>query len=207
MEREKLLDLILERALLYDPQKGFTLSSGKRSTYYFDCKRVTLFSPAVPLIGKAIWEKIEEEEIHAVGGLTLGADPLVLAVCAYAGLKGIPVEGFIVRKEPKQHGTQRWIEGYVSPGMRVLIVDDVVTTGGSVLKAIERAEEAGLEVARVVVLVDREEGGREAIVSRGYAFSAVFTFSEIKQAWERKHGRPFLTRFEGQEPGAGLKAA
>ena len=192
--REKLLELILERALLYDPVRGFTLSSGKKSTYYFDCKRVTLFSEAVLPLGEALWQEAASEEIQAVGGLTLGADPLVMAVCAYAGLKGIPLEGFIVRKEAKGHGTQRWIEGFVQEGSRALIVDDVITTGGSVLKAIERSEEAGLQVAKVVVLLDREEGGRENIVSKGYSFSAVFTFTEVKRAWEEKTGQPFLTQ-------------
>jgi len=207
MSKEKLLNLLLERALLYDPIKGFKLSSGKHSTYYFDCKRVTLSSQAVLLIGEAIWDLVKDLRVCAVGGLTLGADPLVMAVCAYAGLKRIPLEGFIVRKEPKKHGTQRWIEGYVSPGDRVLIVDDVVTTGKSIIQAIEKAEDAGLKVLKVVALVDREEGGGEKIASLGYEFAAVFTFTEIKKAWEKKHGKPFLTCFEQGESGELPKAA
>ena len=195
-KRDVLLGLILERALLYDPEKGFKLSSGKRSPYYFDCKRITLFSEAVLLIGEALWEKAGSPEIKAVGGLTLGADPLVMAVCAYVGLQKIPLEGFIVRKEPKGHGTQRWIEGHVPPGSKALIVDDVLTTGKSILQAIERSEEAGLKVAKVVVLIDREEGGRKNITARGYDFSSVFTFGEIKRAWEKRYGRPFLTELK-----------
>lgn len=205
--KEKLLDLLLERALLYDPIEGFRLSSGKISTYYFDCKRLTLSSRAVLLIGEALWEKVKDLKVQGVGGLTLGADPLVMAVCAYACLKNIPLEGFIVRKEPKKHGTQRWLEGYVHQGDRVVIVDDVITTGKSVLQAIEKAEDAGLEVVKVVVLVDREEGGREKIVNQGYDFSAVFSFTEIKQAWEKKHGRPFLTNLEQKKSGNLPRAA
>ncbi len=193
--RTYLLDLILERALLYDPHHGFTLASGKRSTYYFDCKRVTLFSKAVLPLGEVLWQAASTKEFQAVGGLTLGADPLVMAVCAYAGTKNIPLEGYIIRKEAKGHGTKRWIEGLVKKGQKALIVEDVITTGGSVLKAIERSEEAGLKIAKVVALLDREEGGREVLLSQGYDFSAVFSFSEIKAAWEKKFGQPFLTQF------------
>ncbi len=199
-ERQKLLELILDRALLYDPEKGFRLSSGKLSTYYFDCKRITLFSEAVFVVGKTLWEGLKGKSVEAVGGLTLGADPVVVSVLAYAATQGIPLEGFIVRKEPKGHGTKRWIEGFVRPGMKTLIVDDVVTTGDSLLKAAKRAEEEGLEVVHLAAIIDREEGGRERLISLGYEFSCVFTFSEIKSAWEARYGKPFLTEFSSRTP-------
>lgn len=176
--RERLFELLYERSFLYS-EEGFTLASGKKSPYYLDCKKTTLFSEALPLIGKLLWEEIERFSPQAVGGLTLGADPLVAAVCYEAGLRGIPLEGFIVRKEAKGHGTRRFVEGNVKAGMRAVILEDVVTTGTSSLKAVDRAREAGLEILAVVALVDREEGGAEAILARGLSFAALFKVQEF----------------------------
>jgi len=131
------------------------------------------------LIGKVFWEEIKNMNIDAIGGLTLGADPIVCAVVMEAARKGKEINGFIVRKEPKGHGTKRFIEGNIKKGMKVVIVEDVVTTGTSVLKAIKRAEEAGLKIIKVITLVDREEGGKKIIEREGYNFSSIFTRSDF----------------------------
>ncbi|WP_022853532.1 orotate phosphoribosyltransferase [Thermodesulfatator atlanticus] len=177
-ERKKLFELLLKRSFMYR-EEGFRLASGKISPYYLDCKKTTLCAEALPLIGKLLWLLAKDFAPEAVGGLTLGADPLVAAVCFEAGLLGQKLEGFIVRKEPKGHGTQSFIEGFVKPGMKTVILEDVVTTGGSSLKAADRAKEAGLEVLAVVALVDRKEGGREAITSYGLSFASVFEIDEF----------------------------
>lgn len=177
-DREKLFKLLFERAFLYS-EEGFLLSSGKRSLYYLDCKKVTLSAEALPLIGRLLWEKAQRFAPEAVGGLTLGADPLVAAVCFQAGLSGYPLEGFIVRKEAKGHGTGRFLEGFLRSGMKCVILEDVVTTGASSLKACQRAQEAGLEVKAVLALVDRKEGGREAFEAQGLFFEALFEIDEF----------------------------
>jgi len=177
-ERKKLFELLFFRSFLYR-EEGFVLASGKVSPYYLDCKKTTLSAEALPLIGRLLWEEVKSFEPDAVGGLTLGADPLVAAVCFQAGLEGNPLEGFIVRKEAKGHGTGQWLEGRVEKGMRAVILEDVVTTGGSSLKAVRRAREAGLSVVAVVALVDRREGGEEAIKKEGLAFKALFSIEEF----------------------------
>ncbi|AEH44355.1 orotate phosphoribosyltransferase [Thermodesulfatator indicus DSM 15286] len=177
-ERQKLFELLFERSFLYRPE-GFRLASGKISPYYLDCKKTTLCAEALPLIGKLMWQEVKNFTPEAVGGLTLGADPLVSAVCFQAGLEGTPLEGFIVRKEAKGHGTQNFIEGAVKKGMKAVILEDVVTTGGSSLKAVSRARDAGLEVLAVVALVDREEGGLEAIKAQGLSLISLFTINEF----------------------------
>ncbi|NPA49429.1 MAG: orotate phosphoribosyltransferase [Thermodesulfobacteria bacterium] len=176
--KEKLFNLLYERSFLYR-EEGFKLASGKVSPYYLDCKKTTLAAEALPLIGKLLWQEVKRFSPEAVGGLTLGADPLVAAVCFEAGLAGQKIEGFIVRKEAKGHGTRRFLEGNVAPGMHAVILEDVVTTGGSSLKAVSRAREAGLEVRAVVALVDREEGGREAIAAEGLELVSLFRIRDF----------------------------
>ncbi len=177
-ERQKLFELLYERSFLYR-KEGFRLASGKISPYYLDCKKTTFCSNALPLIGKLLWEEIKDLDVEAVGGLTLGADPLVAAVCFQAGIEGKNLEGFIVRKEPKFYGTEQWLEGRVFAGMRCVILEDVITTGASSLKAVKKAREAGLSVEAVVTLVDRGEGGKEAIQKEGLHFKAIFNIEEF----------------------------
>jgi orotate phosphoribosyltransferase len=168
----------------------FVLSSGKRSSYYFDCRVTTCFAEAQPLIGDAFLREFARAGTRpaSVGGLTMGADPIASAI-AYASLAhGRPVQCFTVRKEKKQHGTGKWIEGCAeSP---VAIVDDVVTSGGSVLKAIERVKEEGLRIVHVVALVDREEGGIANIQAAvpGVPVSAVFGKAELERMREEERG-------------------
>jgi orotate phosphoribosyltransferase len=163
-DRGRLIDLLRREALRLG---SFTLASGRTSHYYVDGRRVTLSAAGAALIGAGVLDLLDDlPGVTAVGGLTLGADPIGGATLAVAGARGREdLRGFLVRKEAKGHGTGQWIEGVKSlrPGMPVAIVEDVVTTGGSALKAIERARGFGLDVKLIVGLVDREEGGREAL--------------------------------------------
>ncbi len=176
----RLRDLI--RELSYR-EGTFTLTSGKKSDFYVDCKQTTLSAEGAYLCGKLFYERISQarEEIAGVGGMTLGADPLVTAVSVVSFIEGNPIPAFIIRKEPKGHGTGSWIEGKsnIPLGSRVALVEDVVTTGGTLVKAIERTEEEGYKVAMVLTVVDREEGGRERLKQAGYDLSAIFTRNDI----------------------------
>ena len=165
--RERLKQLIRERCLL----KGdFVLASGARSSVYFDCKRATLDPEGVALIGELLWEQIAAlpGEIKAVGGPTIGADPIVGHLAALSWQKGKPIAAFLVRKATKSHGTQRLIENPPPAGSRVVLFEDVVTSGGSTLDAVRAAEEAGLKIAAIFALVDREQGGDRALSAYDY---------------------------------------
>jgi orotate phosphoribosyltransferase len=190
-EESKLLGLLVRRSYLYRPERPFVLASGKTSPVYIDCRSTTTFAEAMPLIGQTVLTRLQETGrgllVDAVGGLTLGADPIAAAVAYHSALAGSPVSWFTVRKEPKQHGTTRWIEGSVEPGARVAIVDDVVTTGASTVTAIERCRDFGLTVVAAIVLVDREEaGGRAriegALAPDGGVFAAIFTRGDLERA-------------------------
>lgn len=176
-DRDRLKQLLKDRSLKIG---DFLLASGRRSKYYFDSKLTTLTSEGAYVTAKCFLDVIRAQGIEAdvIGGMTLGADPIVSAVAALSHAEGPALDAFIVRKEPKGHGTMQWIEGPVKPGQRAIIVDDVVTTGGSTLKAIEKAQEFGLEVVAVMALLDREEGGTEALATQ-FKFYPVTRRSEI----------------------------
>src|SRR3989339_1854912 len=150
----------------------FTLSSGKKSNIYIDCRKVTLHPKGAKLIGKIILEKIKGLKVDAIGGLTLGADPITSAVVT---LSDIP--GFIVRKKEKEHGTQQKIEGLIDKGWNVVIVEDVSTTGASAMQAIQAVEAIGAKVVKVICVVDREEGSLEIL--KNYDFDPIFKKSEL----------------------------
>jgi len=175
-EREQLRQLLKARSLMFG---DFTLASGRKSTFYFDSKKTTLLPDGAWLTARAVLALIREKGIQAdaIGGLTLGADPIVCPVAALSHAEGPALRAFIVRKEAKDHGTGRRIEGDLAPGSRVIIVDDVVTTAGSTLKAIEAAEEEGHRVVAVICIVDREEGGTAKLAR--YPFHPLFRRSEI----------------------------
>jgi orotate phosphoribosyltransferase len=159
----------------------FVLASGRKASYYLDCRMTTLHPRGALLVARMILQRMRQLQIRAdaIGGLTLGADPICAAVAVVSELEGTPLHAFIVRKEAKSHGMQRFIEGWDGmSGSRVVVVDDVCTTGESILKACERAEEAGYQVAATLCVVDREEGGTEAIVAR-YPFHPMFTAKEL----------------------------
>lgn len=176
--RQELAEIIRTNSLRHG---DFVLSSGKKAEYYLDCRMTTLHPRGALLIARLILQKIRQLKIQAdaIGGLTLGADPIAAAVAVVSELEGAPLRAFIVRKEAKSHGMQRFIEGWDGlPGSRVVVVDDVCTTGDSILKACDRAEEAGYSVAATFCVVDREEGGTEAISGR-YPFYPLFTAKEL----------------------------
>jgi orotate phosphoribosyltransferase len=177
--KEKLKKLILEKSLKVADKPIFKLSSGKLSTYYIDLRVLTLDPEGGYIIGNLIFDMIKDEKPDAIGGLTLGADPISYAVSFVSYLKNEPIKPFVVRKQPKGHGTGKQIEGNVKEGDKVIIVDDVITTGGSALKAAKVAKDNGLEVLEIIAIVDREEGGKENIEKEGFRFRPIFRISEL----------------------------
>ena len=151
-DREKLIELFRERALKFG---DFTLASGKKSSYYLDGKQVVLHSHGLRLVSAGLLEMLEDVEFDAIGGMSIGADPIVAGVLAVAAEQGKALNGFMVRKEPKGHGTNKYVEGPVQPGDKVVIVDDVITTAGSALLSVDRAEEFGCKVVQALGVVDR----------------------------------------------------
>ena len=174
--RSRLLKLLKERAVVLGKVR---LSSGKESDYYLDERVVTLSPEGAYLTARIILDMLKDVEIDAVGGPTVAADPIVGAVAAVSYAEGKPISGFMVRKEPKGHGMGKQVEGPIESGLKVAIVDGTMTTGASVLNAIEAVEKEGCQVAKVILLVDRLEGGREKIQSRGYDFAAIFTRDDL----------------------------
>ncbi len=175
-DRARLLELL--RTLSFERRK-VVLASGRESDFYIDCKRTALTAEGHVLVGRLLLEKVRRVRplVRGVGGLTLGADPIASAIAFTSFLQGEAVDAFIVRKEPKGHGTGQWIEGRrtIPDGSRVVVIEDVVTTGGSALKAIERCRAEKLEPVACVALVDRLEGGREAIEAQGVPLDPLFT--------------------------------
>lgn len=178
--KERLLNLVLDRAFNYSEDKPFMLSSGKTSNYYLDCRKVTLIPEGMDCIGHLIFAMIRDLNIQGIGGLTLGADPIAYAVMSVAYQHQQNIKAFIVRKLKKDHGLQREIEGDLHPADRVVVVDDVVTTGQSTITAIERARANGLLVEKAIVLIDRqEENGLERIREAGVPVEALLSKQEI----------------------------
>jgi len=184
-DRKALQRMLQEHAYL---RGEFRLSSGRTSDHYFDAKQVMLDPRGTALIGKVFFELIEPYHVEAVGGQTTGADPIAVGVAQYAWSLGIHWPAFVVRKEPKKHGLSKYIEGPLPQGSRVAVVDDVITSGQSVLRAVEILEnQHSCEVALVAALVDRGEGGRENIERSGYQFRALFTADEVAPASPNAH--------------------
>jgi orotate phosphoribosyltransferase len=185
-----LAELLARHSVFHRPRRPFVLASGRTSPFYFDCRRTTMLPEAMPLIGRLVFEEIAGD-VDAVGGLTMGADPIACAAAYYSATRKRPIAAFTVRKETKTHGMQRWIEGAVEPRARVAVVEDVVTTGSSTLAAIARCREEKLRVECVVAIVDREEGGMQAIaraLGKGRV-TALFKRSEIDEIWRASRAR------------------
>jgi len=179
--REQLAELIKELAVVHGK---VTLASGKEADYYVDLRRITLHHRAAPLVGHVLLDHLEEvglgtAEIDAVGGLTLGADPIADALLHAAASRGQDLDAFVVRKAAKAHGMQRQIEGPDIAGRKVVVVEDTSTTGGSLLQAIDAVEAAGAEILGVATLVDRDTGAREKIEERGYAYHYLFGLADL----------------------------
>ena len=177
-ERSRLLPIAAQRAF---ERRSVTLSSGRQSNYYVDGKQVTLWPEGALLFARIILKALEGQPVDTIGGLTIGADPIVGGVVVLSALEKRPIPGFIVRKEPKRHGKMAHIEGKLSPDTRAVIVDDVITTGASILKTIREVESHGVQVVGVLALTDREEGGRATLEAQGYPTFAVFTAQELAE--------------------------
>jgi orotate phosphoribosyltransferase len=174
-DRNRLRDLFATRAILHG---DFTLASGKKSTFYINSKLVMFHGESVSVIGQAFHELTKDLDIQGAGGLEVGALPLTAAFAVARYNEKLPLEGFFVRKQAKDHGSKQRVEGVLVPGSRVVIVDDVLTTGGSAQQAVEAVEEAGAKVVGVVCLVDRQAGARELFEPK-YVFRSIFTLKDF----------------------------
>ena len=163
-DRQALMEVIREKALEFG---DFTLASGKKATFYLDCRKVTLDARGANLIGRGMLDLMADDYPDAVGGMAIGADPITGAIITLSGQTDRPLRGFIVRKEAKQHGKGQAVEGPVKAGDRVIIVEDVITTGGSALLAIDQAVAAGLQVIGALAIIDRQAGGAETFRAKG----------------------------------------
>jgi orotate phosphoribosyltransferase len=175
-KKERLRNLILEKAV----KRGeFILTSGQKSNYYINGKLLSLDSEGLALMAEFFLREIEGENIEAVGGMSIGADPIVGAVLTLAAQHGLRLDGFLIRKEPKGHGTRSQVEGPVKENTRVAIIEDVTTTGGSSLKAIEAIKPLNCRIVKIITLVDRQQGAIENFKKAGYTYKPIFTREEL----------------------------
>jgi orotate phosphoribosyltransferase len=184
--KDRLIEIVLEKSFQYAEEPIFKLVSGGVSNFYFNCKPTMLAPEGKELIGRLVFAAIKDLQVSGIGGLELGSVPISSAVSLISQIEGKPIKEFIVRKEKKYHGVPAKVEGDFSQGERVVVVDDVITTGGSTIKAIEAVEDLGLEVAKVVVLVDREEmNGRQNIQKHCPEVEALVTCSEVMELYNK----------------------
>jgi orotate phosphoribosyltransferase len=175
--RQQLIDYISADAVFHG---DFTLTSGKKATYYVDLRKVSLDHRVAPLIGQVMLDLIGEvPDVVAVGGMTMGADPVAAAILHQGAARGLSYDAFVVRKEPKDHGRGKQVEGPDLEGKRVIVLEDTSTTGGSPLKAIEALKKVGAEIAAVAVVVDRDTGAREVIEAAGYPYYAAIGLDDL----------------------------
>ena len=179
--RGQLLKLLKE-SFIYNENPVFTLSSGRKSRFYIDSKKVTLDPSGGFLVGQLLLDAISDIDVHAIGGMTLGADPLAISASVLSYGEGTPLPAFIVRKDPKGYGDSPFIEGNLRRGSNVVIVDDVLTGGNSVEKTIQILKENECQVLRIIALVDRKEGGREKLEKLGYDVMTLFTVEDLLKA-------------------------
>ncbi|MCK6556891.1 orotate phosphoribosyltransferase [Candidatus Binatia bacterium] len=187
--RARLLELLVRWSYHRADDERFELTSGRKSNFYIDCKATTMRGEALPLIGLLVAERLPAG-VDGIGGLTMGADAIALATAFWCATIQRPLNAFTVRKTPKGHGMMKFIEG--CPGVTVAVVDDVVTTGGSTIDAVQRCREAGIRVAAVVVLVDRQEGGMDnvrAAAGPSVPVVSVFTRADLERHWQESPAR------------------
>ena len=182
--KAELIDLLCHKSFKFSQEPIYKLVSGRMSQFYVNCKPVTLCARGMFLAGHLLFESIKDENVAAVGGLTFGADPLAVATAFTSELKARPINAFSIRKTQKDHGMIRWIEGDVQPGERVAIIDDVATTGGSTIKAIERARSEGLDVVKAVIFVDRQEGGLDNIRQHVSNVASIIMRDELVERYQ-----------------------
>ncbi len=183
--KEELIALLCRKSFQYSEEPIFRLVSGRMSSFYVNCKPVTLDSRGMFLVGHLVFEAVKDLKPAGIGGLTFGADPIAMATAFVSEIKGQPMKAFSVRKTQKDHGIAKWIEGDLRAGDRVVVIDDVVTTGGSTIRAIERVRSEGLDVPRVVILVDRQEGGIEEVQKHVTDVVSLITRDELVQVYRR----------------------
>jgi orotate phosphoribosyltransferase len=175
--RQQLIDYISAEAVFHG---DFTLTSGKKATYYVDLRKVSLDHRVAPLIGQVMLDLIAGiPDVSAVGGMTMGADPVAAAILHQGAARGIGYDAFVVRKEPKDHGRGKQVEGPDLEGKRVIVLEDTSTTGGSPLKAVEALKKVGAQIAAVAVVVDRDTGAREVIEAAGYPYYAAIGLKDL----------------------------
>lgn len=175
-DSNRLIELVKQHALQFG---DFTLASGKKASYYLDCRKLTLDGESANVIAEGMLDLMKDKMPDAVGGMAIGADPITASVVTLAWQKDTPVKGFIVRKEAKGHGTGKVVEGPVEPGQSVVMVEDVVTTGGSSLRAIKHARAFGLKVDRIFAIVDRGQRSKEIFAEVDVEFHALLTTEDL----------------------------
>ncbi len=177
--KKELIKLLKKKSFRHSEKAEFKLASGKMSNFYINCKPVMLSPRGMFLIGNLIFNVIKETDATAVGGLTFGADPIAVATAFASEINAKPIKAFSIRKEQKDHGMIKWLEGDIEKGEKVVIIDDVATTGGSTIKAIKRAKEEGLDPILTIILVDRQEGGLENILKHIDKAVSIVTRDEL----------------------------
>ncbi len=185
--KEELIQLLCRKSFQYSATPVFKLVSGRMSSFYVNCKPTTLSPRGMFLVGHLVFDAVAGTGVQGVGGLTFGADPIAIAAAFASELRGRPVHAFSIRKMKKDHGIARWIEGDLAAGSKVAVIDDVATTGGSTISAVERAREEGMDVVKAVILVDRQEGGVENIRGHVEDVSVIVTRDELVAEWKRLH--------------------
>ena len=183
-----LIDMLCRKSFQYSEEPSFKLVSGRMSQFYVNCKPTILSATGMLLVGQLVFDCIRKAGVTAVGGLTFGADPIAVATAYASAASSSPIDAFSIRKTQKDHGIVRWIEGDIQTGSPVAIIDDVATTGGSTITAVERARSEGLEVIKAVVLVDRQEGGLEKIREHVGDAEAIVTREELMARWQELKG-------------------
>jgi orotate phosphoribosyltransferase len=178
-ERDNLRQMLLDRSMRFGE---FVLSSGATSNYYIDVRKTSLHPAGLKLISRLFWEMLQADNVTSIGGLTMGADPLVAGVMLHSAEMGKPLDGFLVRRSAKDHGLRGQVEGNLAGHKRVAILDDVITSGESALIAAEAAESYKAEVVRVLAVVDRAQGATQIFQQRGYPFTALFTIGDLLPA-------------------------
>ena len=182
--KQELIALLCEKSFRFSREPTFKLASGRMSRFYINCKPAILSARGMALVGNLVFDAVKDLDIDGVGGLTFGADPIAAAAAYTSELRKKPFKAFSIRKTRKDHGIIKWVEGDVQPGQPVVIIDDVATTGGSTIKAIERARSEGLEVVRSVILVDRQEGGLDNIRKHVEDVTAIVTRDELLERYK-----------------------
>ncbi len=183
--KKELITLLCQKSFKYTEEPTFKLASGKMSNFYVNCKPTILDPRGMFLVGNLVFEQIKDLKIDGVGGLTFGADPISVATSFASEINKKPFKAFSIRKEQKDHGIIKWVEGDMQKGDKVVILEDVATTGGSSIKAIERARTEGLDVVKVISLIDRQEGGLENIRNHVNDVSAIITKDELVEVYKK----------------------